>query len=142
MAAINGHLIELIYLAAQIPGPTDRVRVTEWIRKLKDTHSENLAHPRVVPEYLEYLKLLLSQSPIYFVDPFKKLPPKQPGLVPLAEALGNSLADQCPYLPRTGKVAPVLLHRSGNDSASISVQREADGNVVCYMAISPKDPNI
>ncbi|XP_055536666.1 uncharacterized protein LOC129725178 [Wyeomyia smithii] len=138
MPSFNESLIEVMFLASKIAAPTDRVRVTEWIRKLTETHAEKNTHPRLVEEYLEYLKLLLSSTPIYFVDPFKSYPPKQP-LVPLAEALGNSLSSKCPFLPPTGPLAPVVLHRSGDDTATISVHQNPDGEVFCYMAIAPRD---
>ncbi|XP_053689374.1 uncharacterized protein LOC128738346 [Sabethes cyaneus] len=138
MTSINESIIEVMFLASKITAPTDRVRVTEWIRKLSDTNAEKNSHPKLVSEYLDYLKLLLSSAPIYFVDPFKSYPPKKP-LVPLAEALGNALSSKCPFLPPAGPIAPVVLHRSGDDTATVSVLRNPDGEVFCYMAIAPRD---
>ncbi|XP_062549603.1 uncharacterized protein LOC134214208 [Armigeres subalbatus] len=138
MSSINESIIELMYLTSKIGNPGDRVRVTEWIKKLSETATEPDVHPNLVEEYLDYLKLLLSSSPIYFVDPFKSYPPKQQRLVPLAESLGNSLANGCPYLPRSGPVKPILLHRSDDDTAVISVHQNQQGEVMCYMAVTPR----
>ncbi|XP_058464813.1 uncharacterized protein LOC131438666 [Malaya genurostris] len=140
MPTFNESVLELMFLAAKITSPGDRVRVTEWIRKLVETNAEKNTHPKLVEEYLDYLKLLLSSTPIYFVDPFKGYPPKQQPLVPLAEALGIALCSKCPFLPPCGPLAPVVLHRSGDDTATISVHRDPDGEVFCYMAIAPRDP--
>nr|XP_019527263.2 uncharacterized protein LOC109399282 [Aedes albopictus] len=139
MSTVKESIIELMFLVSKIGNSGDRVRVTEWIRKLSETAAEADAHPRLVEEYLDYLKLLLSSSPIYFVDPFKRYPPKNRKLVPLAESLGNSLANDCPYLPKTGPLKPILLHRSDDDTAVISVHQNQKGEVTCYMAITPRN---
>ncbi|XP_065086780.1 uncharacterized protein LOC135708606 [Ochlerotatus camptorhynchus] len=136
--SINESIVELMFLASKISSPADRVRVTEWIKKLSETATEADVHSKLVEEYLEYLKMLLSSSPIYFVDPFKNYPPKQK-LAPLAESLGNSLANECPYLPRSGPLKPIVLHRSDDDTAVISVNQNQNGEVLCYMAIAPRN---
>ncbi|XP_058814222.1 uncharacterized protein LOC131678242 [Topomyia yanbarensis] len=140
MSSVNESVMELAFLATKITSPGDRVRITEWIRKLVQTHTEENTHPKLVEEYLDYLKLILTSTPIYLVDPFKSYPPKNKPLVPLAEALGNSISKKCPFLPQCGSPAPVVLHRSGDDTATITVNRDPDGEVYCYMAIAPRDP--
>ncbi|XP_055619023.1 uncharacterized protein LOC129764196 [Toxorhynchites rutilus septentrionalis] len=138
MSSYKESILELMYLCSKLSNPVDRVRVTEWIRKLSETAAEQTAHPRLIQEYLDYLKLMCQSVPIYFVEPFKSQPPKKP-LVPLAEALGDALAARCPYLPKSGPAAPMVLHRSGDDTASMSVHKDANGEIFCYMSIVPRD---
>ncbi|XP_038113956.1 uncharacterized protein LOC119767955 [Culex quinquefasciatus] len=140
MSSFNQSLVELMFLASKIGTPGERVRVTEWIKRLATESQAEGSHPRLVQEYVEYLKLMLSGSPVYFVEPFATFPPKNgQKLLPLAELLGNSLANACPYLPRSGQLAPVVLHSAGDDTSMISVQRDADGEIYCYMAIAPRN---
>lgn len=139
MSSYKESIVELMYLCSKLSNPADRVRVTEWIRRLSETMTEQTAHPKLVQEYLDYLKLMCQSAPVYFVEPFKSHPPKPP-LIPLAEALGSIFAAKCPYLPKSGSMAPVLLHKSGDDTATMSVHKDAQGDIFCYMSIVPRDP--
>ena len=141
MSSFNQSLVEIMFLASKIGTPGERVRITEWIKRLASESQTEGSHPKLVQEYVEYLKLMLSGSPVYFVEPFSTFPPKNPDqrLLPLAELLGNSLASACPYLPRAGALAPVVLHSAGDDTSMISVHRDADGEIYCYMAIAPRN---
>lgn len=70
----------------------DRVRCSEWARKLSSLPDDNLETSKLRNEYAQFLRIQVRNS--FLHGPFKQPPPENSPLCPLAECLGNMMADQ------------------------------------------------
>ena len=82
----------------------------EWIRKIYELPPNILKNARIRNEYIQYLKIQLSSDPVFLMRPFKNRPLSSSDLVPLPEALGNIVADDCPFLQKTGMHSTFFLN--------------------------------
>lgn len=80
---------------------SERVRLVEWVRKLNTLQDNVLDEVRMKNEYAQYLRMCLKSEIKILPKPFSSPPPKTV-LVPLAEFLGNVIAEKCQNVPRTG----------------------------------------
>ncbi|GJQ73471.1 hypothetical protein Trydic_g13830 [Trypoxylus dichotomus] len=126
---------DIAYHATFLPNPYDRVRCSEWVRKLAGLRDDDLEIAKLRNEYIQFLRIQVRNR--FLHGPFTIPPPESDNICPLAENLGNMLAKQIPYLPRTGPLAPMLSHHSPDGRAFVSVQQLPGGGVLCYMAVSP-----
>lgn len=77
--------------------------MVEWVRKLNSLKDNVLEEVRMKNEYAQYLRVCLKSEIKILPKPFSSQPPKTV-LVPLAEFLGNVVAEMCQNVPRTGKL--------------------------------------
>lgn len=70
----------------------DRVRCSEWLRKLSSLKDDNLETAKIRNEYIQYLKIQVRNR--FLHGPFTKPPPEDPYICPLPELLANNLAEQ------------------------------------------------
>lgn len=117
--------------------PYDRVRIMEWMKKLCDLPRDNAENPRIRNEYIQYLRTQLNNPQVHLLRPFKNRPPKSTNLTPLPELLGNIISEECPNLPKTGPIQPIICHKTEDGKAILSVKRCPEGGIFCYMAVSP-----
>lgn len=83
-------------------------------------------------EYLTFLHVMLTGPYLKLAKPFDTMPPEQ--LVPLAECLGNRIADQYQELvPRVGPLQPMMCQKSEDGRAYLCVRRTPDNGILCYM---------
>ncbi|KAB0793491.1 hypothetical protein PPYR_13111 [Photinus pyralis] len=122
--------------APKLSNPYDRVRCSEWARKLASLPDDNLEACKVKNEYAQFLRIQVRNN--FLHGPFMSPPPETATLSPLAENLGNMMSQQIPYLPRTGPIAPMLHHGSPDGRAFVSTKQIPGGGVLCYMAVSPE----
>ncbi|KAK7791143.1 hypothetical protein R5R35_008575 [Gryllus longicercus] len=120
--------------AVTLVSPYDRVRVTEWLRKLHAQPGDSEEAARRRNEYAQLLRIMATRGIVHGI--YMKPPPEGP-LPPLAESLGEELRALIPQLPRGGPVAPALMHRSPDGTAFLAAQRAPGGGVLCYMAVTP-----
>lgn len=71
---------------------SDRVRCSEWARKLAGLPDDNLEISKIRNEYAQFLRIQVRNS--FLHGPFKQPPPENDPLCPLAEWLGNMMAEQ------------------------------------------------
>ena len=133
----NNALDEIMFLASKLSNPYDRVRTLEWIRKITEHPKKKVRDAQYRNEYVQYLKIVLS-PPANFVKPFNQPPPKT-ALTPFPELMGNLMSKDCEFLPKTGKLEPVVCHNSEDHRSCVTVKRDPKtGNCYCYMAVMPK----
>ncbi|XP_044759321.1 uncharacterized protein LOC123317036 [Coccinella septempunctata] len=119
-----------------LSSPFDRVRCAEWVRKLISLPDDNLDTAKIRNEYAQLLRIQVRNRLIH--GPFASPPPdSNVGLCSLPEALGSMIGQQIPFLPRTGRIQPVLHHKSPDGRAYISAKQIPGGGVFVYMAVSP-----
>lgn len=70
----------------------DRVRCSEWCRKLASVSDDTLDSSQIKNEYMQFLRIQVRNH--FLHGPFKCPPPEQNDLSPLAECLGNMMAQQ------------------------------------------------
>ncbi|XP_025833818.1 uncharacterized protein LOC108743388 [Agrilus planipennis] len=121
--------------APNLANPYDRVRCSEWARKLASIPDDKIEFSKLRNEYAQFLRIQVRNN--FLHGPFM-IPPPDTNLCPLAECLGNMMAQKIPYLPRTGPIAPMLHHRSPDGRAFVSAKQIPGGGVFCYMAVSPE----
>ncbi|XP_017773737.1 PREDICTED: uncharacterized protein LOC108560622 [Nicrophorus vespilloides] len=121
--------------APSLPNTYDRVRCSEWARKLAGMPDDDLESSKTRNEYIQFLRIQVRNN--FLHGPFLYPPPENQPLSCLSEHLGNMLSKQIPYLPRTGPIAPMVHHRAPDGRAFISVKQIPGGGVLCYMAVSP-----
>lgn len=80
----------------------------EWVRKLNTLQDSVLDEVRIKNEYAQYLRMCLKSEIKILPKPFSTPPPKTV-LVPLAEFLGNVIAEKCQNVPRTGKIIGISV---------------------------------
>ncbi|XP_022916824.1 uncharacterized protein [Onthophagus taurus] len=117
-----------------LANPYDRVRCSEWVRKLTGIPDDNLETAKLRNEYIQFLRIQVRNK--FLHGPFTK-PPPESDLCSLAEHLGNMLASEVPFLQRTGPIMPMLYHKAPDGRAFVSAQQIPNGGVLCYMAVSP-----
>lgn len=115
----------------------DRVRVMQWLKRLRDQNDRSLDTCLTRNQYVQALRIMLSHNPAMFCRPFKE-PPPEDELTPLLEALSNSMHAVVPDLPKCGPLKPILFHRSADHRAYLSIKRCPEGGVFCYMAVAPE----
>ncbi|KAG5675768.1 hypothetical protein PVAND_005644 [Polypedilum vanderplanki] len=127
---------ETMFNAVHLKSPNDRIRVCEWLRKLKELRNDKYEEVKMKNEYMQYLKMSLTGEYKILTKPFSSAPPKQ--LVPFAECIANKTCDAIPELPRSGPIQPILCHKSEDNRAFITIKRTPDNGVICYMAVAPE----
>lgn len=120
--------------------PIDRMRVCEWLRKLKELRNDKYEEARMKNEYMQYLKMSLTGEYVVLTKPFSMVPPNQ--LVPFAECIANKTCDVIPNLPRCGKLQPILCHKSDDNRAYMCIKRTPDNGILCYMAVAPESMSL
>lgn len=70
----------------------DRVRCSEWARKLASLPDDNLESSKIRNEYIQFLRIQVRNN--FLHGPFLAPPPDSSTLSPLAENLGNLMAQQ------------------------------------------------
>lgn len=121
--------------APKLNNAYDRVRCSEWVRKLASLPDEDLESAKIRNEYIQFLRIQVRNR--FLHGPFTTPPPDTPALCPFSEYVGNMMATQIPYLPRTGPIQPMIHHKSPDGRAFVSVRQIPGGGVLCYMAVSP-----
>lgn len=86
----------------------DRVRVCEWIRKLRGLRSDKYEEAKMKNEYMQFLRVSLAGEYHVLMKPFS-LPPPSVNIIPLAECIANKTADAIPDLPRCGVCLDAIL---------------------------------
>lgn len=115
----------------------DRIRVCEWLRKLKELKNDKYEDARMKNEYIQYMRMNLAGEYKILKKPFSLPPPEN--LVPFAECIANLTCNAIPDLPRCGRIQPILCHKSDDNRAWMCVKRTPDNGILCYMAVAP-DP--
>lgn len=113
----------------------DRVRVCEWMRKLRDLRSDKYEEAKMKNEFMQFLRVNLAGDYHVLTKPFSLPPPAN--LIPFAECICNKTCDSIPDLPRCGKLQPILCHKSDDNRAFMCVKRTPDNGILCYMAVAP-----
>ncbi|KAF2888358.1 hypothetical protein ILUMI_17815 [Ignelater luminosus] len=94
--------------APKLPNPYDRVRCSEWARKLASLPDDNLESSKIRNEYIQFLRIQVRNN--FLHGPFMSPPPEGNTLCSLAENLGNLMAQQFTILflrhPRNQKFPP------------------------------------
>lgn len=109
----------------------------QWLKRLRDQNDRSLDTCIIRNNYAQALRIMLGQNTAQFCRPFKE-PPPEDELTPLLEALTNSMHDVVPDLPKCGPLKPILLHRSADHRAYMSIKRCPEGGIFCYMAVAPE----
>lgn len=81
---------------------TERVRMSQWLKKLSEMQSSNRKELFSSNQYLNYLRVTLQGDYQVLTKPFNTSPPDV--LVSLGECLANKVADAIPYVPRAGEM--------------------------------------
>ncbi|XP_019876436.2 uncharacterized protein LOC109604353 [Aethina tumida] len=118
-----------------ILSPYDRVRCVEWCRKLINIPEDTIEQCKLKNEYVQLLRIQVRNR--FLHGPFAKPPCENENVKPLAEALGQLLAQNIPILPPSGPIQPALHHKSPDGRAYVSVKQLPGGGVFCYMAVTP-----
>lgn len=72
----------------------DRVRCSEWVKKLVGLPDDNLEMAKIRNEYIQFLRIQVRNK--FLHGPFTELPPAN-DLCPFSEFIGNMLAEQVNY---------------------------------------------
>ncbi|GLV34798.1 hypothetical protein CBL_09279 [Carabus blaptoides fortunei] len=128
-------LREIALKASNLESPYDRVRCTQWIKKLTQMSDDDLELIRKRNEYAQYLRIQVRNKCLHGI--FKASPPESRNLASLSENLGNMMSQKIPSLPRVGPLAPMLQHQA-SDGTAVVAAKEIDGGVFCYMSVTPK----
>ncbi|XP_030751581.1 uncharacterized protein LOC115879075 [Sitophilus oryzae] len=118
----------------RLHSPFDRVRCSEWTRKLSSLSDDNLESCKIKNDYAQFLRIQVRNQCLH--GPFEH-PPSDKLLPPLAETIGNIMSREIPFLPKMGPINPVLHHKSPDGRAYVSARQIPGGGVLCYMAVSP-----
>nr|CAD7421039.1 unnamed protein product [Timema poppensis] len=122
----------------------NRVRCSEWVRKLSGMRDDDFESARSRNEYLQYLRVMLRAGLLHGM--FKNPPPDTPlppfaecvvRIDPAREPVGNELCSKVPYLPRMGPITPFIMHHSPDSRAYVAAKQIPGGGVFCYMAVTP-----
>lgn len=113
----------------------DRVRVCEWMRKLRDLRSDKYEEAKMKNEFMQFLRVNLAGEYHVLMKPFSLPPPAN--LIPFGECIANKTCDAIPDLPRCGKMQPILCHKSDDNRAFLCVKRTPENGILCYMAVAP-----
>lgn len=70
----------------------DRVRCSQWAKKLAQMPADNLEIGKIRNEYLQLLRIQVRNQYLHGI--FKDSPPETDKIAPLAEVLGNNIAKQ------------------------------------------------
>lgn len=70
----------------------DRVRCSEWAKKLASLPDDNLEMAKLRNEYIQLLRIQVRNKFLHGI--FAHPPPEDSNLCPLSEQLGNMLAEQ------------------------------------------------
>lgn len=111
---------------------SDRLRLCQWLRAISQLRNDQHESLKMKHEYLTFLHVMLAGPYLKLAKPFDTMPPEQ--LVPLAECLGNRIADQYQELvPRVGPLQPMMCQKSEDGRAYLCVRRTPDNGILCYM---------
>jgi len=120
--------------------PSDRLNVLQWLRKLDEMNDSIEKEAAMKHDYLQYLRMMLSGDFHILARPFSLTPPEK--LLPFAECLANTTAALIPGVPRVGRLQPVMMHKSEDNRAFMTVRRTDNGSLLCYMAVAPNALNV
>ncbi|EEB13016.1 hypothetical protein Phum_PHUM219200 [Pediculus humanus corporis] len=120
------------FSSMNLDNPYDRVRISEWVRKLVAIDDDSCENIKKKNEYIQYLKIQVANSCLQL--PFTK-PPPSANLPSLPELLGTLVCEKIPGLPKPGPIAPAIIHKSPDGRAYISIKHVPGDGVLCYMAV-------
>ncbi|XP_063234496.1 uncharacterized protein LOC134537701 [Bacillus rossius redtenbacheri] len=125
---------DLAFYAPLMENAFDRVRCSEWTRKLASMSGDDFESAKTRNEYMQYLRIMVRSGQLFFI--FKN-PPPDGQLAPFPECVGNEMAKKIPFLPAMGPVQPLIVHQSPDGCAYISTKQVPGGGMFCYMAVTP-----
>ncbi|KAI5698836.1 hypothetical protein M8J76_001354 [Diaphorina citri] len=125
---------EISYYAIRLNSEFDRVRCTEWVRKLLSMNDICMEEARIQNQYAQYLKIMVKSGSLYGI--YHKPPPAGP-LRPLPEALGTELGRKIPGLPAFGPIDPYICQKSPDGKAFLSIKKIPGHGAYVYMGVNP-----
>ncbi|XP_014262547.1 uncharacterized protein LOC106674393 [Cimex lectularius] len=113
----------------------DRVKVTEWVRKLATIPTTTFEQTKLRNDYIQLLRITVLSGILHGI--FVHNPPSGE-LPPLAEAVGAEVVRHIPKLAEVGPIAPFMCHKSPDGKAIVSIKKLSDEGVMCYLAVAPE----
>lgn len=127
---------EITITLALIKEPMDRIRITEWIKKLIEIPKNNLTNVVLKNEYIQFLRIALNNKIQLIFAPFNEFPPKG-DLISLGKFLGNMVIESSSSFPQGGPIQPIMCHKSEDSTACLTIKECPQGGIFCYMVVAP-----